>query len=725
MKEILKRTEECVKDVSVKELPVSAAAEYPAMFIYVGPKAARRINTVRAHLKGLAANGGSVLHAVFGTSSEDADIAIDTEIPARRADTVEYVVSNDHRLADLSAQVKAAADRLMTAAGFPRTNKCFVFVITEPGCPYNALLPELIMLFSENVHIRVFSYLYAEFDEHTQKLSEAGAFFKELSDCSDSGFSYDTAMIRGEQRIPVHKDGAVFDGVFFLENYRSDMKFSAANEACNARITALTAMLLDREDPIRLPRGVFLTAGLASVEKPTAIISHIIYMSVMNIIAGGTGTSAVQLPVSRFFGYDAVAMLCDRAMTGLPGASEIVSVMPKDAGRDPDTVKNTNVRSILEYYGGADSDYFDTAFRSRCETLVDSSGGISVSKIFRDYINKGTINVSDMLTYLRHDGAVTECVNEVTDRLGSEEDELKTQLDSILSEPCPGLSRGLFSKPGGCEILAAAVSEKYSKELELLRVRMMKRIASDISAQADELAAETAAAAKSIKKFSDELSEEILGEIFENETTLTDVKTFTEHYSRVTEKAFEEFDRSGGMTALLKERELYGVLMACEKNGTDAIAEIAFALYQKLLQAPAVRAIFAQSFDEELYARYSDTDGGKDPGWVDARLIERLGEVSRANLRYSVFQPDNCLYCIGNGNSDFVRKMSTYEDPGSDTEHIRGSGREPYEHLAVYNVPSTDSIVYAGECMKVYEGACAAHGDSFYIDRRPGTERTQ
>ncbi len=724
MNEILKRAEECLREVSADRLPVTAAVEYPAMFIYVGERSARRINAVKAHLRDISANGGSILHAAFGTVSEDADISITADIPAARAGTVSYVMSDERRLSEFSAGIKATADKLMTAPGFPQMNKCFVFAVTEPGCHYNALLPELVILFGENVHIRVYSYLYTEFDENSEKLSEAAAFFKELSECSDSGFSYDTAMIRGGQRIPVHKDGPVFDGVFFLENYRSDMKFSAANKDVNTRIEALTASLLDREEPIRLPRGVFLTAGLASVKKPSAVISHVIYRSVLNILAGETDRPSASLPLSRLIGYDAVATVCDRAMTGLPGTSEILSVMPKDASRDPDNVKNTNVRSILDYYGGADKDYFDRAYRRRCETLVDNSGSIDIPEIFRGYINKGTLNISEMLGYLVHDGDVTVCMNEVSERLDSEAEELKAELDNILSEPCPGLSHGLFSRPVGCEILAAAVSAKYSKELELLRINMMKRITAGILAQTDRLSSDTAASVKTIKAFSGRISEEILHEIFENESTLNDVKAFNEHYARVTENAFAEFDRSGGMTTLLKERELYGVLMSCERNGTAALEEIAFALYQKLLSDPDIREIFAQGFDKELYARYRDSDGGKDPGWVDARLIEKLGEVSRANLRYSVFQPDNSLYCIGNGDSDFVRKMAAYEDPGFDTSHIRGSGSEPYEHLAIYNVPSPDSVVYVNECMKVYEGACAAHGDSFFIGRHAASERT-
>ncbi|MBR5089025.1 MAG: hypothetical protein IK093_06320, partial [Ruminiclostridium sp.] len=219
------------------------------------------------------------------------------------------------------------------------------------------------------------------------------------------------------------------------------------------------------------------------------------------------------------------------------------------------------------------------------------------------------------------------------------------------------------------------------------------------------------------------LTEEILSELYNDESTLTDAAPFIACYGGVIRKAAEEYDRSGGLTGVLKGKELYGVLMNCDKNGTGELSGIALDIYRKLIASPSVREVFAATFDKELYERYRSYDGGKDRGWVDAQLNRRLTDESRANLRYSVFQPNNSLYCMGNAELGFVKKMLGFEDPGFNTVHVRDVTSVSYEQLAVYNVPSPDSVVYVNECRKVYDGFVAEHGDSVYINRNAEVQR--
>ncbi len=717
MKEILDRIDELIGGTQEQGSAASVGAVYPAMFLYVGAKAAERCAAIRTHLRAKLMNGGSILHGTVGTPCADADFTLDVTVPESRGEAYAYLISSAERLTAFSTEVRKAVDKLMMTSGFPQTDRCHLFVVTESDCPLNALLPELVILFTDNAHIRVNTCLFVEFGGGEEGYLNSGAFFRELDECQSPDFVYDGAvMMREEQRIPVHWEGAVFGTVFFLEMYRSDMKFSPHNAVNNARIEALTAALCDREEPIKLPNSPFCTAGIASAEKPTSAIAHVMFKSLIDILAGTAGGEAPKLPVAQLLGYDVLAAKCDGIMLTMPSVDDILSVLPKNAGQDPDRISNTSVRNILEYYGGADEVYFAERYETLCAEMIDKIESADIEEILRTYINKGTLRLAGALELLEHDGEISACLSEVTERINSEEDDLKTQLNTLLSEPCPGLAHGLFSKPSGCDILAAAISRKYSKKLEILRLHMMKRLAANILAQINGLHSRVSAALGSITALSDKLKEDVLRELYDSESTLTDAAPFMACYAGVTQRAAEELDRSGGMTAVLRGRDLYSVLMNCGIS-TDELTDIAFDIYKKLLADPAVREVFAQTFDKELYERYRSFDGGKDRGWVDAQLVRRLGDESRANLRYSVFQPSNSLFVMGNRELDFVKKMIGFDDPGFNTVHIGDINTASYEQLAVYNVPSADSAVYINECRKVYESFIAENGDSVYIRR--------
>ena len=727
MKEILKKADECVNLTADDEVSASSGAEYPAMFLYVGDKAAEQRALIRKCLKQKLINGGSISHVVMRELSsaryDDADLCVEIGLPDDRGESLEYILGDDGRLARFNDAARAAAEKMMMSSGFPQMSKCFLFIVTTSDCPLNAVLPEFVMLFSENTHIRLSTFLFVGLGAGTEGMLGSAAFFRELGQCQSEDFVYDSRiMMREDQRISVSHEGKVFDAVFFLEMYRSDMKFCQHNRENNARIAALTAVLQDREEPVSMPRSVFYTAGMASAQTPASVIAHIMFGSVIDIIAGQSKEELRTIPFSRYFGYDAIAQACDRIMLSLPDVGNIVSVMPKVMGKDPDAVHNTNIRNILEYYGGEDEVFFNARFNDECMRMADCCESISISDIFGEYINKGAIKLGDIPAYLVRDGALTMCLGEVTERLNSEEEALTKELDELLSQPCSGLAHGLFSKPTGCEILAAAVSQKYGKKLGILRVRMMKRLVSDILSRMKEYSASVTDAVNCVKSFSDKLSEELLREIYDNGSTLTDAAAFTAHYTEVIRRAAEELDRSGSLTAILKGGDLYSVLMNCRRTGTGELTDIALDIYRRFTALPEVSSVFSMNFDEELYARYRDYEGGKDAGWVDSQLIVKLTEESRANLRYSVFQPSNSLYCMGNGDIGFVKKMTKFEDPAFNTVFIGDVKSASYEQLAVYNVPSPDSVVYINECSKVYDGYIAENGDKVCIVR--GSERT-
>ena len=716
MKEILDKIDEITGGGAVTEAEASVTAEYPAMFLYAGKKAAESCPVIKKHLKRKLKNSRSILHAVMtGENGEEfpgTDFTVNIPVPEVRGEAIEYLTGSDERLGRFNAAAKTAADRLMMSPGFPQTNKCFLFIVTDSDSIPNALLPEFVILFEELAHIRVNTYLFVNLSGAADGFVSSAAFFRELEVCRGESFDYSPAvMLREGQHIPVHRDGAVFDAVFFLEMYRSDMKYSPCNAENNARIAALTAVLLDKAEPVALPDSLFHTAGISSAGKPEKAISHILYRSVTEMLAGSGGDDAPMIPVERLFGYEVISSACDNILLALPDIDEIISVMPRN-GSDPDNIKNTNIRNILEYYGGADEDYFTRRYENACMGMTDCCEGADIEGIFADFINKGTLRLADAIRYMEHNGAVPECLGEVINRLTSEEETLAAQLAETLGQPCPDLPHGLFSKPTGCDILAAAVRVKYGKMLELLRLRAGKRLASNLLARVNELAAKMNTAANAIRAFTDELTEDILKELYNDESTLTDAEAFTGHYSGTVRGISSVWENAS------RGRELYNVLMECGTKGTDGLAETALDIYRRMLSEPTVREIFAESFDKELYERYRSFEGGKDPGWVDARLIERLTEMSRANLRYSVFQPNNSMYCMGNRDIGFVKKMLGYEDPAFLTVNVGDVACGSYEQLAVYGVPSIDSIVYANECRKVYDGFAAAHGDSVYVNRR-------
>ncbi|MBO6231705.1 MAG: hypothetical protein J6O50_14195 [Ruminiclostridium sp.] len=726
MKEVLKKAAECI-DIRQGSAAASARAEYPAMFLYVGDKAAERMPEIKADLSRRLANAGSIRHAVMSDGGsvqpDGSDMHICIDLPENRGECVDHILRDDGRLSAFNSAAKKVADGLMMTSGFPLMSRCFLFIVTTSDCRLNAVLPEFVMLVTENAHIRVNTLLFTDLGESAEGMIGSAAFFRELEYCQKSGFVYDgRIMMREDQRISVHWEGAVFGEVFFLEMYRSDMKYCGRNAVNNSRIAAAAAALLDREDPPSLPRSVFFTAGLAYARRPDDIIAHIMYKALADMIFGFDGGESRELPAAQLFGYEAVARICDRVMQSLPDVSTIVPVMPETAGRDPDAVRNTNVRDILGYYGGADEKYFDERFAGSCARMIDCCESIDISAVFGEYINKGTLRISDVLSILGHDGAVTACLGDVTERLSSEEEELTRELDDLLSQPCPGLAHGLFAKPSGCEIIAAAVSAKYGKKLEILRVRMMKRLVANLLSDMKEYEARAAEAVRCLKAFSDALNEDIMHEIYDNGSTLTDVSAFTVHYTKLIGSAAEEFDRGGGIAAILHGNGFYDVIMNCGRNGAEEAGGIVLDVFRKLAASQTVRAVFSMSFDEELYARYKDFEGGKDPGWVDAQLIDRLREECRANLRYSVFQPSDTLCCMGSGESAFVKKMREFEDPAFSTVFTGSVNGEPYEQLAVYSVPSVDSVVYVNECMKVYDGYSAENGGKVMIDRSP--ERT-
>ena len=719
MKELLKKIDECMSRTAESAPPPSACAEYPAMFIYIGKGSVSSCGAVRKHLKERLTNGGSILHAAVGDDCPDADFSLRSDVPSVRGDALKYISGSDSLLAEFNAQVKNAVDRLMMSQGFPQTNKCMLFIVTDSDSDANALLPEFVMLFTEYAHIRVVTYLFVNFPSDEDGCLSSAAFFRELEDCRRNDLVYDApVMFRGNQRISVHWEGPVFGTVFFLEMYRSDMKYSPHNAVNNARIAAMTAVLRDREDPEPLPPGAFCTAGYSAAKMPAVTISHVMFRSLAELLTGTPDSEPPVLPVNELFGYDAVAEACSRVKAGLPDINTILSVLPAGNGAaDPDAVRNTNVRDILGYYGGADEKYFADKFESASVPLTEYCESINVSGIIAGYINKGTLRFSEALKLLGHDSAVCRCLGEVNERLDTEEKELAEQLERVLSQPCPGLPHGLFSKPTGCDILASAVSLKYGIKLEILERRMMKRLVTGILAQVSELEGQMSSALNGLKSFNDALSEEILREIYESESTLTDADAFTDCYTAVVKKAYEELDGSGGVTALFKGRELYNILMNCGVNGTAEFEDITLDIYRSLLSAPSVREVFARSFDEELYERYAHSGGGRDRGWVDARLIEKLKYECCANLRYNVFQPSNILCCMGNSDIGFVKKMSGYEDPAFNTVHAGNVNSASYEQLAIYSVPSAESVIYVNECRRVYDGYVSEHGDSLYIRR--------
>ena len=714
MKELLDRIDEITGLAGEDSGRPSVTAEYPAMFLYIGNRAADSLGTVKKHLKRLLHNSRGIIHAAAVPDGGDvpgADFTVKIPAAPVRGEAVSYVTGNAAALAEFNDGAKTSSDRLMMSSGFPRTDRCFLFILADPDSDMNALLPEFVMLFSENAHIRVHTCLFVLLGDGSDGLVSSAAFFRELEVCRNGSLVYEApVMLREGQRIGVRRDGAVFDEVFFLEMYRSDMKYSAHNGENNARIAAVTAALLDSAEPVRFPQTPFLTAGISVVQMPAQTISHIMYKSVIDILAGRDGDETPQIPAERLFGYDAVMEVCDTIMQTLPDISTVVSVMPAAAGKDPEAVKNTNVRNILEYFGGADETYFNERFAAACERMADNSGGIDVTGIFSGYVDKGTLRLNDVIRCTGHNGIAADCLNEVTDRLNSEEAALKTQLGEILAQPCPEPPHGLFSKPSGCDIIASAVAAKYGKMLEILRVRTAKRLVTNILGQLGRLSAEVGTAADRIKALSGELTETILRELYDNEGTLTDAAPFIAHYSAATESA-------AAYTDIFKDRSLYDILMSCGSGDTAGLTDAAFGIFRRMTADPAVREIFSQPFDTELYERYRSFEGGKDPGWVDARLVERLRETSRANLRYNVFQPTNCLFCAGNSNSGFVKKMLAYEDPAFASVKACGIGCASYAQLAVYGVPSADCIVCAEECNRVYEKYVSGHGDCVYVDR--------
>ena len=718
MKDLLKKIDGCL-DISADEGSApSTGAEYPAMFLYVGDKAAESCPTIKKHLKRKLMNGGSVIHAVMGADCADADLTIDAGISGERANAVSDMISDSSKLAHFNAEVRKTADRLMMTSGFPQMTKCFLFIITYSDSPLNAVLPEFVMLFSEYSHIRVYSYLFVQLSGEQTGYVRSAAFFGELEDCQKSDFLYEGGiMMREGQRINVRWDGEVFGAVFFLEMYRSDMKYSPHNAENNALIAALIAVLRDRDDPVPLPPGTFFTAGVSAAHKPVNIIAHFMFKSLIDILTGLAGSEPAKLPIVQLLGYEVISEVSDRIMLSLPPAENILSVLPKEQGGDPDKIRNTNVRNILEYFGGADEEYFTEKYVNACMRMADCCDGINISDILAEYVNKGTLHLSGALGYLGHDGEIAVCLGDVLERIASEEETLTAQLDTLISQPCPDLSHGLFSKPTGCEVLASAVSLKYGKKLLLLKLSVMKRLISNINMQMKRLHDDIASAVNAIRSFSEELNGEILGELYDDESTLTDASAFIDTYTGLIGKAYSELEHSGGLAAILRGRELYGVLMSCGKGGRKELTDIAFDIYKKLMPDPSVREVFALPFDAELYERYRNFDGGKDRGWVDAQLERRLTDACKANLRYSVFQPNNSMFCMGNAEIGFVKKMLAFENPGFNTVNVGDVRSASYEQLAVYNIPSADSITYVNESRKVYDGYVSANGDNVYIAR--------
>ncbi|MCR4780162.1 MAG: hypothetical protein K5876_03600 [Ruminiclostridium sp.] len=713
MKELLDRIDSITGLAGETEGKPSVTAESPALFLYAGDRAVKSIPAVKKHLKRLLLNSRGILHAAAsGGDVPGADYTVSIPEAPVRGESVTFVTGNAAALAEFNGGAKTAADRLMMSRGFPRTDRCFLFIIADPDSSASALLPEFVMLFSENAHIRVHTCLFVLLGDGSGGLVSSAAFFRELEVCRGDGFIYECpVMLREGQHIGVRRDGAVFDEVFFLEMYRSDMKLCPRNEDNNARIAAVIAALLDSPEPVRLPSSPFLTAGISILGTPARTISHIMYKSVIDLLAGKDGGETPQIPAERLFGYDAVMEVCDTIMQALPDISTIVSVMPAAAGKDPEAVKNTNVRNILEYFGGADEEYFNERFVAACERMADNSGGIDAESIFRGYVDKGTLRLSDVIRCTAHDGSAADCLGEVTDRLGSEEAALNSQLAELLAQPCPEPPHGLFSKPSGCDIIASAVSVKYGKLLEILRTRTAKRLVTNILGQLGSLSAKVSAAADRIKAFSGELTETILRELYDDEGTLTDAAPFVAHYSAVSERS------AGDCSDISGDRSLYDILMSCGSGDISGLTETAFGIFRRMTADTSVREIFSRPFDTELYERYRSFEGGKDPGWVDARLVERLRETSRADLRYNVFQPANCLFFSGDRDSGFVKKMLAYEDPAFESVKECGIGCGSYAQLAVYGVPSADCIVCAGECDRVYEKYVSEHGDIVYIDR--------
>ena len=696
----------------MNEADASVTAEYPAMFLYVGDKAAESCPVIRERLRQKLKNSRGILHAALNASGAGecavTDFTVSIPVSDVRGEALEYITGSDERLGEFNSAVKTAADRLMMSSGFPQTNKCFLFIVSDPDSPLCALLPEFVILFAETAHIRVNTYLFVNFSGAQDGFVSSAAFFRELEECRRDDLVYDCpVMLREGQHIPVHWEGAVFDAVFFLEMYRSDMKYSRRNAENNAGIAALTCVLLDKAEPEALPKSAFHTAGFSCAQKPDRTISHILYKSIIDVLAGGSSAEPADIPAEKLFGYDVISAECDRVLLTLPDIDGIVSVMPKN-GTGPDSVNNTNVRNILDHYGGADEEYFTDKYENACYRMIDCSGGVDIEGVFEDYINKGILTLNDAVRCLDHNGVAEECVNEVISRLGAEEETLEQQLSELLAQPCSDLPHGLFSKPTGCDILAAAVRVKYGKKLDILKVRAAKRLAGNILARVSALADSLSAAAAKIKSLSDEFSEEILRELYDDESTLTDGAAFTGHYAEVVRS-----------TSAVTEgaKDLYYTLTDCGTKGTAGLTDAAFGIYRRLITEPSVREIFAQSFDRELYERYRAFEGGKDPGWVDARLVDRLTETCRADLRYSVFQPNNSLFCMGDPDIGFVKKMFGYEDPAFLTVHVKDVNCASYEQLAVYGVPTIDSMVYANECRKVYDGFVAAHGDSVFVDR--------
>lgn len=698
------------------------SAVSPGLFLFVG-RAVEKCGYIKEFLAKHWINSSKILYAGIGADSDELSTNIEFVIPDdfSRGEIGSVLLSDPEALKEFNDEVSKLSTELMKATGFADMSRAFVFIITYADDPLNTVVPEITMLLREKCHFNVKPYLFVNFadidDENAHPLEYSAAFIQELEHCQSTDFNY-TCKIRqqGNHLLDVEQNGPTFESTVLLELFRKDKKFSRENEKENGTIAAMMMFLLNSRNKLTLPEGTFITAGYSIVTKPNTIISHVLFKALLEKVIGIHDGSNDGEYIARMFDTERISTIVNEELSReMPSVNEIISVLPGySGGGNPAKVSNTSVGTILEYYGGADEEYFERRFVEYFRKKALNIEPLNIKSIIKNAIDSEQLTPCAAMKALEDGGVIQRKLSELLEEYTRSEERILSELNALLESPCANVRNGIFNRTTGCEIISQAVQQKYNKRIELEICRIEKSIIEQNIHSTHSMMAKLNEQLRLINDIKTRFEDIIVSEIAEAEYTLADPNAFSSYYTSVVEGAFKEYVQRQRKNGVIEDGSLYNEIMNLTKANGDSLLRLIEAGFKRLASTQKFMEIFQMSFDAELYARYGSTtqkDG------VNSELLNKLMDESCANLRYDSIGGTSSMYCIGSSDIPFVEYASKLEGQPFSITHIEDTQKEYYEQLMVYGNVEVSAVKYVKDCNQLFENMSEDEQKNTYFKR--------
>lgn len=686
-------------------------AAAPAIFVFIGERAAARQPIIAEYLKKRWDNAENVIYFNINNDSSfmnGVDKGISRkELHDKLLNNDEFKTAFNNEVIDLATKIKHSS--------FQKMQNAYVFFVTYCDEKLNALLPEAVMLLKKKMEgVTLINYLFNSLDEKvkSENTFDNISFMKEMEEFHSPTFSCSLPIDKqGEFCFDTEQNGPVFNEIFCQELYRQDGLFCENNDNENAYVIAAVMYLINRRSPYNLvshSRGKILAAGYSAAEKPNDIIAHCIYSTLFDSLTGinSEPTEKEKKTLCDFLSEETVNEICDRVLADFPIQSDaVLSVVPNE-NISPASIRNTNVGSILsDFFHGADMDFYENQYE---KPMIKSINCDRVLKFLINAINNGDIAFSSATAMISPENIALNRLRELMEQFKNNEIYEKQQIVSIENEII-SIPRGcLFSKkPNGCDIVAAAVKLKYNAMYNVTLCKLKQAVVKKWIDELNNIYPLFTRAHNILSDRSAKVKKSIADSFSREQSSLVTFDVMENCYHKVATEALEACKAEGGFDISVCDyiftNDKNGFRLNLEEsdssaNGMKVLEKETARLFALLLNQQSVSKIFGMNYDEELYFRYGAANVNENR--VNEDLYQKLNAESSENLRFTVLDGDKYKqkYCIGNDQTKFVNyikgKISSNVSLSSQLTLINIGQKTIYEQISLAGEIGFENINY-------------------------------